>query len=215
MSWGEFEQAAPGLAAAGRRLFDRDGIGQGLLATVRDDLAPRIHPIWFAIVDGRLYAFILRSAKRADLERDGRFALHNHVDPAAPSEFSIRGRARAVDDEAVRSAVAADWAFEPDDAYRLFELGVEAAVLGYAGRPGRLAAAVRHVEPRGARDQATDGRPMRAASRRASRPTPNRVDDAWLRCQSEPRKYRPGTSLAPPAWRGKPGSSRIGSSIQP
>lgn len=135
MSWGDFEHAAPELAAAGRRLLYRDGIGQGLLATVRDDDAPRIHPIWFAIVDGRLYAFISRSAKRADLEQDGRFALHNHVDPDAPSEFSIRGRAHAVDDTAIRSAVAADWAFEADESYRLFELTVEAAVLGARSSP--------------------------------------------------------------------------------
>ena len=135
MSWGDFEQAAPELAAEGRRLLHRDGIGQGLLATVRDDDAPRIHPIWFAIVDGRLYAFISRSAKRADLERDGRFALHNHVDPDAPSEFSVRGRALAIDDVDTRSGVAADWAFEVDETYRLFELEVEAAVLGARSSP--------------------------------------------------------------------------------
>jgi hypothetical protein len=134
VSWSDFEHTAPELAAEGRRLLHRDGIGQGLLATVRDDATPRIHPIWFAIVDGRLYAFISRSAKRVDLERDGRFALHNHVDPASPSEFSVRGRAVAVDDAAVRSVVAADWAFEVDETYRLFELEVEAAVLG--ARPG-------------------------------------------------------------------------------
>jgi nitroimidazol reductase NimA-like FMN-containing flavoprotein (pyridoxamine 5'-phosphate oxidase superfamily) len=135
VSWGDFEHGAPKLAAEGRRLLHRDGIGQGLLATVRDDASPRIHPIWFAIADGRLYAFIGRSAKRVDLERDGRFALHNHVDPDSPSEFSVRGRAQVVEDAAVRSAVAADWAFEVDETYRLFELEVEAVVLGARGSP--------------------------------------------------------------------------------
>jgi hypothetical protein len=135
MSWSDLEHAAPELAAEGRRLLHRDGIGQGLLATVRDDAAPRIHPIWFAIVDGRLYAFISRSTKRLDLERDGRFALHNLVDADSPSEFSVRGRALAVDDAALRSAVAADWAFEVDETYRLFELDVEAAVLGARPSP--------------------------------------------------------------------------------
>ena len=131
MSWGEFEHAAPELATEGRRLLHRDGIGQGLLATVRDDDVPRT-----TRSGSRSWtAGSTRSSpvgQRVDLERDGRFALHNHVDPEAPSEFSIRGRARPVDDAAVRSAVAADWAFEADEAYRLFELEVDAAVLGRA-----------------------------------------------------------------------------------
>ena len=101
-----------------------------MLATVRADDPPRIHPISFEIVDGRLYAFILRSAKRIDLERDGRYALHAHQDPAAPSEFLVRGRATLIDDPAVRRGVAASWPFEVDDSYALFELSVEAALLG-------------------------------------------------------------------------------------
>jgi hypothetical protein len=135
LTWADLEGAAPVLAAEGRHLLFRDGRGQGLLATVRGDDAPRIHPISFEIVDGRLYAFILRSAKRRDLEEDGRFALHSHQEPTAPSEFLIRGRAEQVDEPSVREAVAADWSFEVDDTYALFEFSIEAALLGERG-PG-------------------------------------------------------------------------------
>jgi hypothetical protein len=129
-TWLEFETASPTLAAAGPPLIYRSGTGEMLLATVRGDDPPRIHPIWVKIVDGRLYAFILRSAKRTDLERDGRYALHTHIDPAAPSEFSIRGRARLVTADDVRAAVGGQWYFEVDETYELFDFSIEAAVLG-------------------------------------------------------------------------------------
>jgi pyridoxamine 5'-phosphate oxidase-like protein len=130
-TWGEFEAAAPDLAAAGRRLIYSRGDGEALLATVRSDGVPRIHPINVGIIGEHLYAFIIASSpKRVDLETDGRYALHAHVDPAAPSEFSLRGRARLVDAEVVRSAVAAQWYFTVDETYRLFELAVAAALHG-------------------------------------------------------------------------------------
>jgi hypothetical protein len=130
LSWSDFEAAAPDLAAAGRRLFMRSDGGDGLLATVRANEPPRIHPISFEIVDGRLYAFILRSAKRTDLEQDGRYALHAHQDPAAPSEFLVRGRATLVTDPVVRARVGAVWPFEVEASYGLFEFSVESALLG-------------------------------------------------------------------------------------
>jgi hypothetical protein len=130
LSWAAFEIAAPELAAAGRRLIERAGAGQALLATVRHDEPPRIHPIDLAIVDGRLVAFLLASAKRIDLERDGRCALHTHQDPAAPSEFLVRGRAKRIADRAVRGPIAAGWSFEVDEAYDLYEFGIESALLG-------------------------------------------------------------------------------------
>jgi hypothetical protein len=128
-TWKQFATAAPELATAGRALLYREGHGGALLATVRDGEPPRIHPISVGIVEDGLYAFILKSAKRVDLERDGRYALHAHLDPAAPNEFSVRGRARVVG-EPIRSTVAAGWFFEADEGYELFEFGVESAVLG-------------------------------------------------------------------------------------
>ena len=133
MSWTHFETAAPALAAEGRRLLSRAEAGGALLATVRDDLAPRIHPIDVSIVDGRLFAFILSGPKRTDLERDGRYAMHTHLDPAAPNEFAVRGHAHLVTDPTVRATVAAGWSFEPDDAFGLLEFDVESALLGVRG----------------------------------------------------------------------------------
>ncbi len=129
-TWAEFSADSPELASAGRRLIYRDDTGQVLLATVRADEPPRIHPIWVAIVDERLYAFVLRSAKRTALERDGRYAMHAFIEPAAPSEFSIRGRARLVESGDRRGAIAGKWYFEPDDTYELFEFSIDSAVLG-------------------------------------------------------------------------------------
>jgi hypothetical protein len=128
-SWDEFAAAAPELAASGRALLERDGHGSGLLATVRGDLEPRIHPVTVGIFDGHLYTFVLASAKRRDLEGDGRYALHSHLDLQAPNEFMVRGRATLVGDP-VRAAVVAGWAFEVDDTYHLYELTIDSAVLG-------------------------------------------------------------------------------------
>jgi hypothetical protein len=130
-TWSEFAAAAPEIAAEGRSLIYARGDGEALLATVRGDDLPRVHPINVAIVDERLYAFVIaRSPKRLDLELDGRYALHTHQDPAAPSEVELRGRARLVDDEAERVKVAAGWAFGIDDTYTLFEFSIESALLG-------------------------------------------------------------------------------------
>ena len=94
MSWAGFEADAPGLAALVRGLLRRDGIDQAFLATVRGDEAPRIHPVYVGIVDGRLYTFA-SGVKRADLEHDGRYALHPHQDPdlrQPPSNVTLRVR---------------------------------------------------------------------------------------------------------------------------
>ena len=124
------QAAAPDLAAEGRRLIHRNGDGEVFLATVRGDGPLRIHPINVAILDDHLYAFILAGPKGTDLERDGRYAMHTHQDPVAPSEFSLRGRAHPVTDRALRAAIAGSWSFEPDDTYGLFEFDIDAAVLG-------------------------------------------------------------------------------------
>ncbi len=135
-TWDEFAAAAPELAANGRRLFERTGSGEALLATVRGDALPRIHPIAIGIVEGRLLGFlIVGSAKTADLAADGRYALHAHQDPAEPHEFLVRGRAREVSDHSLRSAAAAAWSFTVDEGYRLFEFSIDHAVFGERGDP--------------------------------------------------------------------------------
>lgn len=130
-SWRDLEAGAPAIAREGRRLIYARGDGEGLLATVRgSDSPPRIHPINVGIVDGELVAFLLDSAKRLDLERDGRFAIHTHQDPAAPDELSLRGRARVVTDAGGRARAAAAWPFEVDDSYELFAFDIGVAILG-------------------------------------------------------------------------------------
>ena len=129
MSWARFEADAPELAALVRGLLRRDGIDQAFLATVRGDEAPRIHPVYVGIVEGRLYTFA-SGVKRADLEQDGRYALHPHQDAAIPNEAGLRGRARTVDDAAERDLVAATWSFTPGAEFGLFELDIEAALIG-------------------------------------------------------------------------------------
>ena len=132
MSWSEFAGVEPELAAEGARLLDRSR-GASQLATVRADASPRIHPVTVGIVDGGLFVFLLDSAKRRDLAEDGRYALHAPTDPAAPDEFSVRGQARLVGPGEVRERVASGWFFEVDDTYWLFELRLQAAILGERG----------------------------------------------------------------------------------
>lgn len=128
-SWAELAAGAPGLADAGARHLDR-AQGAALLATVRGDSPPRIHPVTVAIRDDGLYVFLLDSAKRGDLAEDGRFALHAHQDQAAPDEFSVRGTARLVPAGEERQRVASGWYFTVDDTYWLFELRIQTAILG-------------------------------------------------------------------------------------
>ena len=134
-TWKEFAAVAPELAAAGLELLERTGPAEGLLATVRDDLPPRIHPVKVAVVDGRLLTFaIVGSAKTRDLDEDGRYALHAHLDPDVPSEFLARGRATAVTDPALRAAAISAWPFEVDDGYALYDLSIDHALLGRRAR---------------------------------------------------------------------------------
>jgi hypothetical protein len=107
-TWATFEAAAPELAAAGQRLLYQYGPGLGFLATVRRDGGPRLHPICPVISEGELWAFILRaSPKCADLERDGRFALHAFPPEIKDDEFALTGTVRRVDDETPRERIMA------------------------------------------------------------------------------------------------------------
>jgi hypothetical protein len=130
-SWNDLATGAPAIATAGRGLLERSGPGEGLLATVRGEGPPRIHPVNVGIVDGHLLVFVIvGSAKAGDLAADGRYALHAHQDPAVPHEFQVRGQANEVAEADRRAAAAAVWPFEVDDGYTLYELSVGHAVLG-------------------------------------------------------------------------------------
>ena len=47
----------------------------------------------------------------------------------------MRGRARLIEAGAVHDRVAAEWYFEIDDTYHLFEFGIETALLGVRDGP--------------------------------------------------------------------------------
>jgi hypothetical protein len=135
--WQTFAESNPPLAAHGQRLlllgteYGDFLAGLAYLATVRADGGPRIHPISPALIDGRLYAFILTtSPKYADLRRDGRYALHsfppNTLDntPFTDDEYYLVGTARLVEDHTLRQAVAQACSDEVE-AGQVFELLVE------------------------------------------------------------------------------------------
>jgi len=130
-TWTDFEVAAPELAGKGRDLLYRTGSGEGLFVTVRDGGLPRAHPVNVGVVDGHLYIFVqANSAKRRDLDEDGRYALHAFVLPEAPHEFLLRGTVQLVRDERLRSNIASDWFFTVSDDYPLYELMITTALFG-------------------------------------------------------------------------------------
>jgi hypothetical protein len=129
VTWDAFAASAPELAATARRLLHRGAIDEGLLATVRGDGLPRINPVYVGFVDGHLLTVALAgSAKLADLREDGRFALHAHQDPAAPSELLLRGHAVGVEGP-LRDTAAAAWSFEIEDGV-VFDLRIAQVTLG-------------------------------------------------------------------------------------
>jgi hypothetical protein len=130
-TWAELATADPALAAAGEDLFRAFTVGY--LATIRPDGSPRIHPVTVTIHDGGLFVNAQSgSYKAADLERDGRFALHSFPRAWTDSswddeEFLVVGRVTPVAAGARREAVRAvhNDAMADDD--RLFELLPERA----------------------------------------------------------------------------------------
>jgi hypothetical protein len=105
MRWGELPAD---LQEAGRGLLYQFGVGLGMLATVRPDGGPRVHPMCPIIHDGDLYALIEHGPKQRDLIRDGRYALHCFPPATNEDAFYCTGTATEVDDPA--SVEAAFWA---------------------------------------------------------------------------------------------------------
>src|SRR5436309_7770256 len=110
VTWKEFAASAPALAEAGRSLLNQFGVGLAFLATVRQDGAPRLHPVCPVLSSDRLYVLITpASPKRYDLMRDGRYALQTFPQPKPGSdELLIAGTAVVVDDPTSRAAVLRD-----------------------------------------------------------------------------------------------------------
>ncbi len=130
--WETFEQEAPQIAAAGRALIYQYGIGLGYLATVRKDGGPRLHPFCPIQAAGGLYGLIIPSPKRADLVRDGRYAIHACGPQDVDDEFYVTGRAQRIDDASVRAEVMASYTAtggKSSDSEWLFEFDIERCLL--------------------------------------------------------------------------------------
>jgi hypothetical protein len=110
--WGTLRDERPDLAEAGRELFYQYGVGLAYLGTVRLGGGPRVHPMCPVITDAGLYGFIIPSPKQQDLRRDGMFAMHSYATETNEDAFSITGRARPIDDPALRSALEAQFRAE-------------------------------------------------------------------------------------------------------
>ena len=87
-----------------------------------------------------------------------------------PHEFLVRGRASGVRSGEVRDEAAAEWSFDIDDGYALYDLSIDHATLRRAGQRRRLAtglhlmAAGRLIPGPGSRPLAGSGRIGRAGA---------------------------------------------------
>jgi hypothetical protein len=127
VTWHDFAAAEPELAEIGRALLLHGRVGLAFLATVRRDGGPRMHPVCPVLSGNRLYVLVTpTSPKRADLLRDGRYALQTFPQPKPGSdEFYLAGRARLVEDRALHAAILGDAAHMADAAETPFELLIE------------------------------------------------------------------------------------------
>jgi hypothetical protein len=104
-TWSEFAAAAPRLAGRAHELLYQFGVGLGFLGTVDVSGGPRVHPLCPIICDGELFLLVVPGPKRADLERDGRFALHSFPRPDDEDAAYLTGRAVAIDNDPERRAI--------------------------------------------------------------------------------------------------------------
>jgi hypothetical protein len=93
-SWAAFEQEAPELARDVRAAFAVRK--HCTMATLRADGAPRISGTEVQLADGELHIGSMAGARKAaDLQRDGRVAIHSPtVDPPEGDESSWAGEAK-------------------------------------------------------------------------------------------------------------------------
>ena len=132
VTWNEFAEAAPDLAAIGLERINRSEVV--LIGSLRKDGSPRISPVESDIVDGEFMAGMMwRSTKALDLLRDPRCLVHTTVldrmDPMG--EFKLRCRASDVQDPKKRDRYGdviyarIDW--RPEGQFHLFAFDIESA----------------------------------------------------------------------------------------
>ena len=102
MTWQEFAQQDPELAALGQERLDRNS--PVMVATLRKNGWPRISPVEPLFHNGQLYLGMMwRSRKALDLLRDPRCFIHNAVSDRMASEGEFKVYSRALD---IKSAAA-------------------------------------------------------------------------------------------------------------
>lgn len=97
-TWADFRHEAPAFAEYVRGRFEQHGVA--LLATLREDGAPRISGLEPILTDGNLWLGMMPgSVKGGDLRRDGRFALHSATidKDVSDGDVKISGTATRVD----------------------------------------------------------------------------------------------------------------------
>lgn len=129
VSFGDFAESDPRLAASLRALLHQYGRGMAYLATVRRDGGPRVHPVSPIATDEGLYCFVIDSPKRHDLLRDGRYALHAFPSETSDAEGYLSGRARPVINLSIVDQLAREHRAAPGVDWTLFEFSVEVAML--------------------------------------------------------------------------------------
>jgi hypothetical protein len=129
VSFGDFAESDPQLAASLRALLHQYGRGMAYLATVRPDGGPRVHPVSPIVTDDGLYCFVIDSPKRRDLHRDGRYALHTFPSETTDVEGYLSGHARQVVNVSIVDHLAREHRAAPGVDWTLFEFSVDAAML--------------------------------------------------------------------------------------
>ena len=131
VTWGQFAEREPELAAQGEGQLARTGLA--LVGTLRRDGWPRISPVEPFIVDGNLYLGMMwQSRKALDLLRDPRCVVHSTVVDRKGSEGEFKVYGHAVDitdlDERRRfgDAVFAAIGFRPEEPeFHCFAVSIE------------------------------------------------------------------------------------------
>jgi hypothetical protein len=126
--WRQFEEAAPELAAFGRRRFKATHVA--LLGTLRRDGSPRISPVEpYLVVDRLLVGTLAASQKAGDLLRDPRCTIHSSVVDVNGSEgeFKLHGRAVLIADPAFLRGYTAWWTADGASEARVFSVEIDSA----------------------------------------------------------------------------------------
>ncbi len=134
MRWGDFESAAPRLAAEARRRITRDQLL--LLGTLRRDGSARISAVECDLAGGDLLiGMIHRSMKALDLLRDPRVTAHSLPPGRDNGEGDVKlyGRAVPQTDPLAKGryedAIFARIGWRPGEPYHCFALDLDSAAL--------------------------------------------------------------------------------------